>query len=649
MYADGFATYLDGFAAGLMPDPALWIDEWADQYQRIPTDSGAAEPGKYLTRRTPYAQQVMRVLSPTHPCRRVVVMGASQMLKTQVFLNWMCAVIHMAPSNILALEPSLNLAKRLSGRIGKNIDAIPVLREKVASPRSRDSRNTIDTKEFAGGTLMITTAGSAANLAEVSARYLYGDEIDRWERNVNEEGDPVDLAEARTSTFGRNAKIYYSSSPTLEGSSRINDLYLEGTQQRFFVGCPHCGEFQTLVFEQLRWNSEHSEAHYVCTASGCLIDEHHKTAMLPAGEWRAGAAGDGETESFQINALNMPLGWVSWGSLLKQYEKAAIALQRGDPEPMQVFYNTRLAQVWDNAQERTRGSELMARAEDYALRSLPLGVLILTASVDVQANRLELLIKGWGEGLESWTIDHRVMMCDPAEERSWEMLDEELKKEFIHPHGQSMGISATAIDTGGHHTQEVYQFCRLRRYRHVLAIKGESKRGRPILAARASKVDVTWRGTTDKGGCELWMIGTDTAKDWLYNRFKLLDGPGAQHFSKDLPSEYYDQLTVERKIRRFIKGREITDWTKAKSDRNEVLDLTVYSLAMAHYMGLHRFQQADWNALKMRYAQTGLFDDPKPVQAHASPRRDPATAGSFVSDPPIAARRVARSGYLKRR
>lgn len=591
----------------------------------------------------------MRVLSPTHPCRRVVVMGASQMLKTQVFLNWMGASIHMAPGNMLALEPSLNLSKRLSGRIGKTIDAVTPLRDKVAPARSRDSKNTVDTKEFSGGSLYITTAGSAANLSEVSARYVYGDEIDRWERNINEEGDPVDLAEARTTTFGRNAKIYYSSSPTVVGASRIKDLHDQGDQQKYYVPCPECGTYQVLEFEQLAWNQAQTAVHYVCKENGCCIDEHHKKGMLAAGEWRATAEGDGETVSFHIDALYMPLGWVSWTGLKKQHEKALKALKGGDPEPMQVFYNTRLARLWDNAQERTKGSELMARAEDYALRTIPPGVLVLIASVDTQVNRLELLIKGWGEGLENWVIDHRVIMGDPADQATWDTLDEQLQAEFIHPNGQRMTIMATAVDSGGSNTHDVYHFCRLRRWRHVLAIKGASVGGKPVLAQRPSKVDVSWRGTVDKNGCELWQIGTDTAKDWVYNRFKLLNGPGATHFSRDLPAEFYDQLTVERKVIRYVKGRKVTEWTKAKSERNEVLDLSVYNLAMAHYLGLDRFQQADWEKLKMKYAQTGLFDSPPPGQpAPTTPARpDPAPAGSVVSHP--APRRLTRSGYLNRR
>lgn len=625
------------------------MDEWADEYQRIPTDVGAAEPGKYRTDRTPYAREVMRCLSPSHPCRRVVVMGASQMLKTQVFLNWMGALIHMAPGNILALEPSLNLAKRLSGRISKTIDAVPVLQGKVAAPRSRDSKNTIDTKEYAGGSLYITTAGSAANLAEIAARYLYGDEIDRWERNLNGEGDPIKMFENRATTFGHNGKIYYSSSPTIDGASLIKELHDKGDQRRYFVPCPHCGEMQVLEITQLRWSVDGQSVICACSACGGLFAEHHKTRMLESGEWRATAKGDGQTISFHIDAMYMPLGWLSWTELLTQHEEAMVALKAGNPEPMQVFYNTRLAKVWDNTQERTKAKELQDRAEDYALRSIPSGVLVLTAAVDTQDNRLELKVMGWGIGLESWVIDHRVLMGDPAEQATWDALDEQLLAEFTHPSGRTMTIKATAIDSGGHHAQEVYQFCRLRRWRNVLAIKGASKPGKPVLAQRASKVDINWRGQTEKNGCELWMIGTDTAKDWLTNRYRLLDGPGAIHFSRDLPEDYFEQLTVERKIVRFVKGYKKTEWVKPKAARNEAFDLAVYNLSMAHYLGLAKFQPADWEKLQLQYAQSGLFDSPPPGQpAPASPARpDPAPAGSVVSHP--APRRLTRSGYLNRR
>lgn len=653
-YADGAEQYRSAYMRGLLPDPELWIDEWADEFMRIPRDTGAAEPGPYRTDRTPYAREPMRCLSPNHSAKRVVTKVASQMMKTQIALNWIGGCIHMAPANILMLLPSLGLAKRVSGRVDKTVKATPVLRERVAAARSRDSRNTLDTKEFEGGTLFATTAGSAANLAEVSARFVYGDEIDRWDVDVDDEGDPIELAETRGTTFGRNAKFYFSSSPTVKGASRIEDLFLQGDQRHYYVPCPHCGEYQVLEWENLKWSDDFSRAGYLCCNATCgtLIEEHSKGQMLAAGDWRAHAEGDGETVSFTLSALYMPPGWIAWGDLAKQYAKALLATARGDLEPMQVFYNTRLARVWDSAQEMTKASELKARAEQYRLGSVSAGALILTAAVDTQGDRLELMVSGWGEGLERWVVDHQVIQGSPSDERTWAALDERLKQRYRHASGVELAICATAVDSGGHHTDEVYQFCRLRRWRNVFAVKGASKSGRPVIAQRPSKVDVTWKGTTEKQGAELWMIGTDTAKDWIYNRYHLNDGPGALHFSIDLADDFYDQCVAERKITRYVKGYKRSEWVKGKADRNEALDLLVYNLAMAHYLGLHRYKEPEWARLRAAVSQGSLFAERSAPDVEAAPEKpkqpvQPPAAAQTAS--PQTGRRTSRSGYLTRR
>lgn len=676
-YADGAEVYREAYCRGLTPDPDLWVDEWSDEYMRIPRDTGAAEPGKYRTARTPYAREPMRCLSPAHPCKRVVTKVASQLMKTQIALNWIGALIHMAPSNILTLLPSLGLAKRVSSRIGKTIDATPELKARVAANRSRDSRNTMDTKEFEGGTLFATTAGSAANLSELSARYIYGDEVDRWDVDVDQEGDPIKLAEARGSTFGRNAKFYFSSSPLIKGASRIDDLFMMGDQRHFYVPCPTCGHMQVLNWDRLLYSPDFSTVHYQCAGSDCdvLIEEHHKSEMLAKGEWRAHAKGDGETVSFHLNALYAPLGWHSWTMLAREFEEAKRAQDRGDMEPMQVFYNTRLAEVWDSAIEQTKAEVLQARAlqEDYVLGTLPVGALALTASVDVQANRLELMVMAWGAGMERWVVDHQVIPGDPADERTWALLDDRLKIRYRHPCGVSLAILATGIDSGGHHTHEVYQFTRVRRWRNVFALKGASKPGRPVIAQRPSQVDVTWKGQTERNGAELWIVGTDTAKDWIYNRYSFEKGPGALHFAKDLPDEFFQQCVAERKIARYVKGYKRIEWVKSKAERNEALDLMVYNLAMANFLGLHRYGEHDWDKLRQALAQASLFDqgEQQPARPQASepvaddqdeedPSPSPAPAPVRRIDPPSPQpapraapqpmqRRSTSSGYLKRR
>lgn len=667
--ADGAEVYRAAYFRGLRPEPELWVDQWADEYMRIPRDTGAAEPGRYRTSRTPYAREPMRCLSPAHRSKRVVTMVASQLMKTQIALNWIGGLIHMAPSNILTLLPSLGLAKRVSSRIGKTIKATPVLRERIAT--GRDAVNTMDTKEFEGGSLYVTTAGSAANLSELSARYIYGDEIDRWEVDIGEEGDPIELAETRASTFGRNAKFYFSSSPTIKGASRIADLFEGSDQRHYYVPCPDCGHMQVLEWERLHYSDDFRTVHYECAGAECdvLIEEHHKGEMLAKGEWRAHAEGDGETVGFHLNALYSPPGWMDWRTLAMQFEKAKIAQNKGDLEPMQVFYNTRLAKVWDSAQEQTKAEVLIARArlETYSLGTMPVGVLMLTGSVDVQANRLELMVMGFGVGMERWVVDHQIIWGDPADERTWAVLDEKLKARYRHPCGVGLAILATGVDSGGHHTDEVYQFCRVRRWRNIFAIKGASKPGRPVIAQRPSMVDVTWKGQTERNGAELWFVGTDTAKDWIYNRYPFPDGPGSLHFANDLPDEFFAQCVAERKVARYVRGHKRIEWIKGKAERNEALDLMVYCLAMAHYMGINRYQENDWERVRHSLAQSGLFDDtpvPQPVQdgrvttatpsatVVASARSAPQPAAPVATPRPVAAppqRRSSTSGYLKRR
>ena len=683
--------------AGLAPDSDLPVDRWSDANMVLPQGK-SAEPGRYRTERTPFARQIMRCLSPSHPCRRVVVEGPSQLLKTQTAINWLGSIICQAPANVLALLPTDKIAKRVSARIADAIKLVPAMRARVAAPRSRDSRNTTDTKEFDGGVLYITTAGSASNLAEIPARYVYGDEIDRWEGNVGGEGDPVELAETRTSTFEYNAKILLTSSPTVEGLSRIDALYNQGTRNRYWIACPHCDMHQVLEWSVavrdatgqtahggIHWDHDElpTRAWYVCPHCGCEIEEADKARFLPdremggTAEWRPEQVGDGQTESFHLNALYAPLGFVSWLSLARQYLKAKKKLDQGDPEPMQVFVNTRLAEAWDAAVSSTKADELRAGAESYPLGIVPPGGLALTAAVDTQPSRLELEIKAWGEGLENWVVAYRVLWGDPTQEDVWRRLDEILNAPVLNHRGVPMRIAACCIDTGGSNTQDVYNFVRHRRHRNILGIKGASKPNRPVMASRPVKVDVSWRGSTVNDGAELWFVGTDVAKDWIHGRLPLTTGPGACHFSTQLPDEYFDQLVAEKKLVRYLKGHAKAEWVKKPGDRNEALDTFVYNLAGVYYLGLHAYTAQEWARVRQKVEplQSDMFLSAPPsvpvaeggapnatlsTQAPTQPPADGELSGPAPVPPPKprehnpptvaprSQRRATRSAYLSR-
>ena len=642
----GAITFAEAFARGLQPDPNMTVDQWSDEFMIIPKDSGANEYGKYRTSRTPHARMVMQALSDNHPCKRVALMGASQMLKTQVGLNWFAASVHQSPANFLWILPTGKLAKRTSTRISKTIAAVPQLVERVAAPRSRDSVNTLDTKEYIGGSLFIVTAGAAANLSEVPARRVLFDEVDRAEANVNGEGDPVALAEARQTTFERNRKAYYPSSPTITGESIIEKLFLRGTQHEALADCVHCGHAQPLHFERLTLSDDGQNAMYPCAECGAYMFEADKSRMFARGAWSEGVAGDGETVSFTISGMFLPYGWLPWIALMREYAKAKAKLEEGSEESMIAFYNTRLARCWERQKEQTKYDELMQRAEAYKLGQVPAGGLKLTAAIDTQNDRLELKVIAWGEGMECWVIDYQIIQGSPAEDATWERADELLKTRYRHAGGEMMAIEAAFIDSGGAHTQDVYNFTYTRKRRNVFAIKGASRPDRPILCAKPTVVDITWRGKTEKRGAQLWFIGTDTAKDYLASRWKRAAGPGAVHFSQDLAEDYYKQLTAEYRTHAYKRGRKVSIWEKKQADRNEALDLMVYNLAAAYHLGLHKKTEGHWQQLrdKLNPQNRDLFaqlDQPESaqieIQAKQADSAQPASTHSYqINSEPMA-------------
>jgi phage terminase large subunit GpA-like protein len=608
------------FARGLTPDPNMTVDAWADRYMIIPKESGANESGKYRTSRTPHARAVMEALSDSHWCKVVALMGASQMLKTQVGLNWFCASVHQSPANFLWILPTGKLAKRTSARVSKTIAAVPEVRERVAAPRARDSVNTLDTKEYIGGSLHIVTAGAAANLSEIPARRVLFDEVDRAESNVNGEGDPVALAKARQTTFERNRKSYFPSSPTVVGQSIIEHLFKQGTQQEAMAECVHCAHAQRLVFERLQ-QDDLGQAIYPCIECGAVMYETDKNRMFARGLWSDGVSGDGETVSFTINAMFAPYGWIPWIALLREYRAAKAKLDEGDQELMITFYNTRLARCWERKKEQTKASELQARAETYKLGNVPKGGLILVATVDTQPDRLEVKVTAWGESMEGWIVDYQVLFGSPSEQEVWSRLDQLLLGSYRHAGGRQLPVSACFIDSGGANTHDVYNFTRTRQHRHIYAIKGASTLNKPILSAKPSLVDVNWQGKTMPHGAKLWLIGTDTAKDYLSARYQLVGGAGAIHFPADLPAEYYEQLTAEYCITVYKRGRKVRVWEKKKNDRNEAGDLMVYAVACAHYLGLHKKTAAQWQQVRefVDPNTRDLFQDPAPATQADTP------------------------------
>lgn len=649
---DGFVAMMQAAARAAMSDPELKLDRWSEQHVVIP--KGNRFSGPYRLGHTPYARRPLQCLSPGHRATRVVVMAASQMLKTQVFINAAMGWMDLAPANILALEPTANLAKRLSARLSKSVAACAAVTDKVARPRSREARNTIDCKEFDGGALYIATAGAAANMSEIAARYVFCDEVDRMEASVNGEGDPIGLAEARASTYAGISKAYHVSSPTLVGTSKIHTLYEQGTRETYHVPCPHCGHLHELVQAHFQYEYDAdadrvAHAWFVCPDCGAHIEEDNKHMMLRdapmggAARWVAGGAGDGETVSLHISAFYAPLGNVSWLHLARQHARAKLRMERGDQSAMQVYWNTRLGLPFDGADITTTAQELAGRAEAYPPRVVPDRALIVTMFADTQPNRLEVVVEAWGEGLEHWVLDHHIFWGSPTDAPEqpgsvWRQLDDLRRTPFAHASGALIYASAYGIDTGGQNTQDVYNYAAQRDRLGCIATKGASQRGKPIIASAPSRQDIDWQGHRVPDGVKLWMLGTDTAKDHLANRLRLATGPGAMHWHDKLPMEFFEQLVAERPHTRWHKGRSIREWVKPNGVRNEVLDCAVGNLAIAHYLGLHKWSALDWSRLRARLIPADLTPDmfagAPPEAAPSAPHTAAPAAVALAADQP---------------
>ena len=583
--------------AGARPDPFLTISQWADQHRML-SQRASSEPGRWRTDRTPYLREIMDCLSPASPIERVVFMKGAQIGGTECGNNWIGYVIHQAPGPMMAVQPTVEMAKRNSKqRIDPLIEESGVLHTLVSDPRSRDSGNTVLSKEFPGGVLVMTGANSAVGLRSMAARYLFLDEVDGYPGDVEGEGDPVNLAMARTRTFARR-KIFLCSTPKITGMSRIESAYEESDRRKYYVPCPTCREYQVLLFSKLRWpKGQPDKAVYICHHCGQEIQNHQKQWMLAHGQWRANPAAmwDGKTAGFHLSSLYSPVGWFAWGDAAKQFEQA-----QKRPELLQVFVNTVLGDTWTMLGDAPDWKRLYDRREQYKIATVPSGAVLLTAGADVQKDRIEVEVVGWGRGKESWSIDYRVFEGDTSRQAVWDKLSGLLNETYPHACGIEMPILQLAVDSG-YATTEVYEWAR-RQGGRVVVIKGDQRSG-AILGA-PSPIEVGPLGAKVRRGVRVWPVNSGMAKEELY-RWLRLDGltdeeveqgipfpPGFCHFPR-YSEEYFKQITAEQLVTKLVKGYKRMEWQKMR-ERNEALDCRVYARAAAARVGIDRFQDRHW-------------------------------------------------------
>ncbi len=585
---------------GLKPDPILTVSEWADRH-RILNQISSAEPGPWSTDRTPYLREIMDHLSTVSPMQEIVFMKGGQIGGTECGNNWIGYVIDHAPGPMLSVMPRVEDARKNSRiRLDPLIESCDRLKAKIKDPRSRDSGNTRLQKDFPGGTIVLTGANSAAGLRSMPVRYLFMDEVDSYESDIQGEGSPLDLAKKRTDTFSAKRKIFYVSTPTIEGRSQIESLYHKTDQRKFFVPCPSCEHFQWLQWQQIKWENDNPEtAHYECEECAYKIQNWQKTKMLEKGEWRATSESKNKKLiGYHISGLYSPVGWLSWQDCVRAWLDASTPR---NIEKLKTFINTVLGETWKDKGEAPEWEKIYKRRELYKTNSVPNEVCFLTAGVDIQEDRIECEIVGWGRNKRSWSIDYRILegSTSAMDSESWNGLQDILAEVWTKANGIELEIKRMAIDSG-YRTQTVYSWVKQFSLNKVFAVKGSALQS--VTLNQGTLVDIKKGRRRIKNATKLFTLGVSGLKAELYGWLKM-EPPeegkpepyGFCHFP-EYSEEHFKRLTSETLETKWVKGRKKYEWVA--DGRNEQLDCRVYARAAASFYGIDRFKDWKWSDLE---------------------------------------------------
>lgn len=582
---------------GLKPLPKTSVSQWADNYRML--SSGiSAEPGKWKTSRAPYQKDIMNAF--TEPgIHRVVVKSSSQIGKSDMMNNVIGRFAHLDPCAIMMIQPTIDMAQDYSKtRIAPMIRDTKVLNNLFYDVKSRDANNTILSKVFPGGRLIMCGANSPAGLASRPIRILLADEVDRFPDSAGTEGDPADLAAKRMTTFWNSCMGLFST-PTNEGSSRIDEEYLAGTQEEWQHKCPNCGEYhllrhidmtvdykeiktpsgkKTVIVNDVKWRCPH------CVFS--FSEKEMKQTPQKYISRNADALKNG-IRSFFVNGFTSP--WMTWSKIMREWLEA-----KGDPEREKVIMNTVFGESYKQKGAFEDEQIFLRRRESYGAE-LPNGVLLLTAAIDTQDNRLEYEVVGWGKEEECWGIRKGIVLGAPNQDRTWKEIDNILDKTYHFADGKGLKVVRTFIDSGGHYTSDVYNYCQKNFHKQRFAIKGRGGPGIPLIYKIAK---------ANNAKAPLILLGVDDGKQQIMDRLSI-DSPGPLYFHfpqdegiKELSNRGYDDLYFKGIISEHKKVykrngvlREV--WETTKNVRNEPLDLRNYNLACMKSL------KPDWGKLEM--------------------------------------------------
>lgn len=609
------------------PAVRLPIVPWIEREWIVTKGSGAAQPGPYRFAQAPWWREVAGALAD-ETTQQIVIAKSSQVGYTELFMAYLGWCMDQDPSSILVIQPTVELAESWSK---ERIE--PVIREVPAVARAmkgqtkgmaRSSDDTLRRKVFPGGYLAIMGSNSPRGLASRPIRRVIGDERDGWPVSAGSEGDPMELARRRTTTFW-NRKIIEGGTPLEEDGSPTWSKWQASDMRQWHVPCPHCGTFQPL-----KWRDDTGAYHivvdrdpetgriipesaqYRCAECQCLIDERHKAAMVGAGRWVAEYPGR-PIRGYHMWSAYSP--WVTWAEIITDFDDA-----RGAEARLKTFVNTILGLPFAAAAEKIDPSKLLARAE--SMTEPPSEVGLLTAGVDVQADRVEYVVKGWGESERACTLEYGIVEGDPSQPETWD----ELTRELTRPRGD-LRIQAVAADTG-YRPEVVWRWADGRLPFRVFCTKGMPGRGKLLMQKPGA--------VTHKRKRRPWLVGVDTAKDHLSARLRSApDGPQGERFADTLPPEFYDHLTSEKLVTEYVGSQPVRKWKLMDGRRNEGLDCAILAHAALYALGVPTVQRlgamARARAEKRQQMSQNAHQTSQDTQPTARPRT-PARRGGWVNN-----------------
>ena len=612
------------FFQSFKPPEKLSLSEWADKFAYLSAES-SSEAGRWRT--LPYQKAIMDAVTDPD-VEQVTVMKSARVGYSKILNHIIAYHIHMDACNIMLVQPTIEDATGYSKEeIACMIRDTKCLHGLISDPKAKDGSNTLLQKNFPGGTLSLVGANSPRGFRRVSRRIVLFDEVDGYPiGGAGSEGDQIKLGIRRTEYYW-NRKIVSGSTPTIKDFSRIEKMFLQTAQMKYFVPCPKCGHMQYLRWSQFSWvDDDPDTTKYKCEKCSELIDHSKKRWMVERGEWRETApCSTPKHKGFHIWAAYSYSPNASWANLVEEF-----LASKDDPEQLKTWINTILGETWeDSYQAKVSANNLLERSatEEYERGVPPDECLIACMGIDTQDDRLSLSVVGFGSKYEMWLIDRQVIYGSPARKDVWKQLDEILLGSYKTKGGHELKISSAALDTGGHYTQECYQYVRERSHLGLIGIKGVGQKGKPALG-KPSKVDVNYVGKALPKGVRLYPVGVDMIKTTLHNKLKDAEiGEGYIHFYPTITTDYFEELTAEKQILKYKNGYQERVWVKKAGTRNEALDEMVYSWAAFERL----LQRYDRRTVFDQFERKRINSDPKKKATLDSGKVKASKKANFVS------------------